>query len=85
MFITKFALVFAVVFVADICWTLCVLGIQKRAKFKAATFSGSIVLLSSVSLINQVDDHRLIFPAVLAATIGTFVTMWWDERNSKTL
>lgn len=80
-FTTKWMLVAASVALADICWTLYFIEVEKRAAIKAGFWSAMIMVMGTFATSSYVSDHRFIAAAVAGAFVGTAGVVAWKRRN----
>lgn len=76
-------LIFASYCSFDWLYTVYTLSIVKRRKWLAANIVIGLYLLSAIGIINYVDDWRYILPMCIGGWLGTFFSVWHEERKAK--
>lgn len=71
-FALRFVLVAVAMAVVDWCWTKYMLHAAAHHAGLAAFWSAAIIGISAISVTNYVEDHRLIFAALIGAWVGTY-------------
>ena len=79
----KWLIVVGSVALADICWTLYFIEVEKRAAVKAGFWSAMIMVMGTFATTSYVTDHRFISAAVLGAFLGTSGIVWWKRRGTE--
>jgi len=80
-FVIKFILVAAAMFLADVCWTMYFLEIERRRSVPAGLWGSAILLFGSAVTINYVDDHRLLIAAIIGSFLGVVATIEYKKRK----
>jgi len=81
-FAIKFILVMFSMILADICWTMYFIEVDKRRPIPAGIWGSSILLLfGPFTTVHYVNDHRLLIAAVLGAFIGTAGTVYYKNKK----
>ena len=80
-FAIKFMFVAVAMFLADICWTMYFIEIEKRRSIPAGLWGSAILLFGSVVTINYVDDHRLLIAAIIGSFLGVVATIEYKKRK----
>ena len=80
-FVIKFILVMISMILADICWTMYFIEVDKRRPVPAGIWGSSILLFGAFTTVHYVNDHRLLIAAVLGAFIGTAGTVYYKNKK----
>ena len=80
-FAIKFLLVMFSMILADVCWTMYFIEVDKRRSISAGLWSAAILLFGSAVTINYVDDHRLLIAAIIGSFIGVVATIEYKKRK----
>ena len=80
-FAIKFILVMISMILADICWTMYFIEVDKRRPVPAGIWGSSILLFGAFTTVHYVNDHRLLIAAVLGAFIGTAGTVYYKNKK----
>jgi peptidoglycan biosynthesis protein MviN/MurJ (putative lipid II flippase) len=80
-FILKFILVLVAMILADVCWTMYFIEVEKRKPISAGLWGAAILLFGSVVTIGYVEDIRLLAAAVLGSFIGVAGTVQYKKRK----
>ena len=80
-FVTKFILIMIAMFLADVCWTMYFIEIEKRRSIPAGLWGSAIMLFGSAVTINYVDDHRLLIAAIIGSFLGVVATIEYKKRK----
>ena len=81
VFVSQFLIVMFALFITDICWTFYLLDVAAKKARNAAFWSAMIMLCSAIAITGYVQDHRLIFAAMLGAFLGTYSTIKYRTRK----
>jgi peptidoglycan biosynthesis protein MviN/MurJ (putative lipid II flippase) len=81
VFVAKFVLVMLSMILADVCWTMYFIEVEKRKAIKAGLWSAAILLFGSFITIQYVEDRRLLVAAIIGAFIGTACTVWYKNQE----
>jgi hypothetical protein len=65
-------LVMATTFASAWCWPVYIRACSERKAWKAALADVALILLGMISVVGYVEDHRLAFPILFAAFVGTY-------------
>jgi hypothetical protein len=71
----KFIEVFFVMLLLDYCWAVYNISSAEKRDFKAAFFSGLIVVFGAFLTLALVDNYWVIIPEILGAYAGTFIAV----------
>jgi len=80
-FAIKFILVMLSMVLADICWTMYFIEVDKRRPIPAGIWSSAILLFGAVTTVHYVNDHRLLVAAIIGAFIGTAGTVYFKNKK----
>jgi len=78
-----YIVVFLVVFVIDVIWTLYIRALAQNKIIFAAVLSALVYSLSVFSFVEITKDTYLLIPAAIGAFLGTYSTMRWDIKHEK--
>ena len=67
--------------VADVCWTMYFIEIDKRRVYAAGMWSAIIIIASAFITTSYVEDKSLVPAAAIGAFIGTAATVWYKKRK----
>lgn len=67
--------------ISDLFWTLYITNAQEHKKWRAAFYSSCIILVGSFSVVEYVNDRRLVIPAAIGAFVGTLIPLWRKARK----
>ena len=67
--------------VADVCWTMYFIEIDKRRVYAAGIWSAIIIIASAFITTSYVEDKSLVPAAAIGAFIGTAATVWYKKRK----
>ena len=81
VFALKFIIVAVAMFLADVCWTMYFLEIERRRSIPAGLWGSAILLFGSAVTINYVDDHRLLIAAIIGSFLGVVATIEYKKRK----
>lgn len=82
-FILKFIVVMLSMALADICWAMYFIEVDKRRVIASGIWGSTIILFSAFTTVHYVEDRRLLVAAVVGAFIGTAGTVMWKKRKEK--
>lgn len=82
-FAIKFLLVMLSMILADVCWTMYFVEVEKRNPIPAGLWGSSILLFGAFTTVHYVNDHRLLVAAVLGAFLGTAGTVYYRNKREK--
>jgi hypothetical protein len=68
-------LIFAVTFTLDMAWARYTVALVARRIAAASAYAAGITALSGICAISYVENHWMLIPAVLGASVGTTVGM----------
>jgi len=74
-FAIKFILVTLAMIVADVCWAMYFIEIDKRRVWAAGVWSAIIIIASAFITTSYVEDKSMVPAAALGAFIGTAGTV----------
>jgi hypothetical protein len=80
-FAIKFILVMLSMVLADICWTMYFIEVDKRRPIPAGIWGSSILLFGAFTTVHYVNDHRLLVAAIIGAFIGTAGTVYFKNKK----
>jgi len=80
-FVLKFIAVMSSMALADICWAMYFIEVDKRRAVASGIWGSVIILFSAFTTVHYVEDRRLLVAAVLGAFIGTAGTVMWKKRK----
>lgn len=81
---TKFILVFFLLFVLDLAWSFYLNNVKQGNPLSSASWAAFLYILGASATISYVTNPWLLVPACLGAFAGTYVgVVWnkWRERN----
>lgn len=81
VFAAKFILVMLAMIVADICWAMYFIEIDKRRVYAAGAWSAVIIIASAFITTSYVEDKSMVPAAALGAFIGTAGTVYYKKRK----
>ena len=77
----KFILVMLAMIVADVCWAMYFIEIDKRRVWAAGVWSAIIIIASAFITTSYVEDKSMVPAAALGAFIGTAATVYYKKRK----
>lgn len=77
----KFILVMLAMIVADVCWTMYFIEIDKRRVWAAGAWSAIIIIASAFITTSYVEDKSMVPAAAIGAFIGTAGTVYYKKRK----
>jgi peptidoglycan biosynthesis protein MviN/MurJ (putative lipid II flippase) len=77
----KFILVMLAMIVADVCWAMYFIEIDKRRVWAAGVWSAIIIIASAFITTSYVEDKSMVPAAALGAFIGTAGTVYYKKRK----
>ena len=80
-FAIKFILVMLAMIVADVCWAMYFIEIDKRRVWAAGVWSAIIIIASAFITTSYVEDKSMVPAAALGAFIGTAGTVYYKKRK----
>ena len=80
-FTIKFLLVMISMILADICWTMYFIEVDKRRPVPAGVWGSAIMIFGAITTVNYVGDHRLLIAAVIGSFIGTAGTVYYKNKK----
>lgn len=83
IFAIKFITVMFAMILADICWAMYFIEVDKRRPIPAGLWGSTIILFGAFTTVHYVEDHRLLIAAILGAFIGTAGTVFWKKRKEE--
>ena len=81
VFATKFILVMLAMILADICWAMYFIEIDKRRVWAAGAWSAIIIIASAFITTSYVEDKSMVPAAAIGAFIGTAGTVYYKKRK----
>jgi len=82
-FVAKFILVMLAMIVADICWAMYFIEIDKRRVYAAGIWSAVIIIASAFITTSYVEDKSMVPAAAIGAFIGTAATVYYKKKNEQ--
>jgi peptidoglycan biosynthesis protein MviN/MurJ (putative lipid II flippase) len=82
-FAAKFILVMLAMIVADICWAMYFIEIDKRRVYAAGIWSAVIIIASAFITTSYVEDKSMVPAAAIGAFIGTAVTVYYKKKKEQ--
>lgn len=76
------ALTFILTLLADVCWTQYNMRSAEKRAHPAAFWSALIVAVGGLNVLLYTTSHWLLIPAILGAYLGTWVTIWYENRRA---
>ena len=77
----QFVLVMLAMIVADVCWAMYFIEIDKRRVWAAGVWSAIIIIASAFITTSYVEDKSMVPAAALGAFIGTAATVYYKKRK----
>ena len=82
-FAAKFILVMLAMIVADICWAMYFIEIDKRRVYAAGVWSAVIIVASAFITTSYVEDKSMVPAAAIGAFIGTAATVYYKKKKEQ--
>ena len=82
-FAIKFILVMLAMIVADVCWAMYFIEIDKRRVWAAGVWSAIIIIASAFITTSYVEDKSMVPAAALGAFIGTAATVYYKKKKEQ--
>ena len=82
-FAIKFILVTLAMIVADVCWAMYFIEIDKRRVWAAGVWSAIIIIASAFITTSYVEDKSMVPAAALGAFIGTAGTVYYKKKKEQ--
>ena len=82
-FAAKFILVMLDMIVADVCWAMYFIEIDKRRVYAAGIWSAVIIIASAFITTSYVEDKSMVPAAALGAFIGTTATVYYKKKKEQ--
>ena len=82
-FAIKFILVMLAMVVADICWAMYFIEIDKRRVWAAGAWSAVIIIAGAFITTSYVADKAMVPAAALGAFIGTAGTVYYKKKKEQ--
>jgi len=82
-FTAKFILVMLAMIVADICWAMYFIEIDKRRVYAAGIWSAVIIIASAFITTSYVEDKSMVPAAAIGAFIGTAATVYYKKKKEQ--
>ena len=83
VFAIKFILVTLAMIVADVCWAMYFIEIDKRRVWAAGVWSAIIIIASAFITTSYVEDKSMVPAAALGAFIGTAATVYYKKKKEQ--
>ena len=80
-FVIKFILVMFSMILADICWTMYFIEVDKRRPVPAGIWGSAIMIFGAFTTVHYVGDHRLLAAAIIGSFIGTAGTVYYKNKK----
>ena len=80
-FAIKFILVMLAMIVADVCWAMYFIEIDKRRVYAAGAWASIIIIASAFITTSYVEDKSMVPAAAIGAFIGTAGTVYYKKRK----
>jgi NADH:ubiquinone oxidoreductase subunit 3 (subunit A) len=77
----QFILVMLAMIVADICWTMYFIEVDRRKVWASGMWSAVIIIASAFITTSYVHDKSLVPAAALGAFIGTAATVYYKKKK----
>jgi len=77
----QFILVMLAMIVADICWAMYFIEIDKRRVWAAGVWSAIIIIASAFITTSYVENKSLVPAAAIGAFIGTAATVYYKKKK----
>jgi drug/metabolite transporter (DMT)-like permease len=82
-FIVKFILVMLAMIVADVCWAMYFIEIDKRRVYAAGAWSAVIIIASAFITTSYIEDKSMVPAAAIGAFIGTAGTVYYKNKKEQ--
>jgi drug/metabolite transporter (DMT)-like permease len=82
-FIVKFILVMLAMIVADVCWAMYFIEIDKRRVYAAGAWSAVIIIASAFITTSYIEDKSMVPAAAIGAFIGTAGTVYYKKKKEQ--
>ena len=67
--------------VADVCWAMYFIEIDKRRVYAAGAWASIIIIASAFITTSYVEDKSMVPAAAIGAFIGTAATVYYKKRK----
>jgi uncharacterized membrane protein YfcA len=81
---TAWLVAFTALFLADICWVLCVREVRDDVALSASLWAVALFVATSVGIIGFTTDRWLLMPASAGTFAGTYTGVWWSTDGQAT-
>ena len=81
MFTLKFIGVMFSMILADVCWTMYFIEVDRRRPIPAGIWGASIILFGAFTTVEYVADHRYLIAAFIGSFIGTAGTVYYKKKK----
>lgn len=81
VFAIKFILVMLAMIIADVCWAMYFIEIDKRRVWAAGAWSAIIIIAGAFITTSYVADKSMVPAAAIGAFIGTAGTVYYKKRK----
>ena len=82
-YIVKFILVMFSMILADICWTMYFIEVDKRRPVPSGIWGSAIMVFGAFTTVHYVGDNRLLIAAIIGSFIGTAGTVYYKNKKEK--
>lgn len=80
---TSYIVAFFTLFILDIAWSFYLNRVKDGAALSSATWAAALYIMGASATIAWTTNHWLLVPAVLGSFAGTYVGVWWNNRNKE--
>jgi hypothetical protein len=77
--------VFSATVLLDILWAQYILHTSKSKALQASLYASVLYVLGGFTVMNYVSNHWLLIPASVGAFVGTYLALWWENRNDRSM
>jgi peptidoglycan biosynthesis protein MviN/MurJ (putative lipid II flippase) len=82
-FAVKFILVTLSMILANVCWTMYFIEVDKRQPIPAGIWGSAIILFGAFTTVHYVEDHRLLVAALIGSFVGTASTVYYKKKKEQ--
>jgi hypothetical protein len=68
-----------ITFVVDFAWAVYIQSLAENKYTKAAMWSSFITLTGFLTIISYVENHWLVFPAIIGGAVGTYCSQYFKK------
>ena len=86
----QFIAVMCSMILADVAWAMYFIKVDERKSIVAGFWGSSILIFGAYTTVNYVNDHTLLFAALIGSFVGTAITVErkklhesWEIENKK--